>query len=371
VTHLTKANKVPSVFYRPEQHLCPICHTLLKRDHILWHKQVTFSTGAKMLVSWAYRCPGVTCPGSKDVFKSLKAEAVQLKYRRFSRELVVRIGYQHFWQHQTMYEIHDWLTNDLHLGISEREVAYIFVDFLALLSAAQPAKIRDKLGRLQWLIITIDGMQPEKGNDCLYIVREIQSGVTLLAVNLEESSQDALCEHLFEPLKDLAQELGLPWHGVVSDAQETIRLAVAQSLRGVPHQACQSHCLRDAGKLTFEADRAMKKELKASFRQALPRLRKRIQALPAADPFRPVLLDYTGAIRSVLPEGGVAPFELGGIRVFDALEDLVSSVIRCQKKGITSCYAGCLPWQNTACPSQTRLNGIGGNGNGSSTWSTC
>jgi hypothetical protein len=154
-----------------------------------------------------------------------------------------------------MYEIHDWLTQDLHLVICEREVANLIVDFLALLSAAQPAKIRDKLGCLHGLVISVDGMQPEKGNDCLYIVREIQCGVTLLAVNLEESSQEALCEQLFEPLKAWAQELGLPWHGVVSDAQETIRLAVAQSLQGVPHQACQSHCLRDAGKLTFEADR--------------------------------------------------------------------------------------------------------------------
>jgi hypothetical protein len=253
--------------------------------------------------------------------------------------MVVRIGRQCFWQHQTRDEVYAWLTQDLHLDICEREISNLVLDFLALLKAAQPAKIRHKLSSLKWLVISVDGMQPEKGNDCLYIVREIQCGVTLLAVNLEESSQEALCEHLFEPLKDLAQEFGLPWRGVVSDAQESLRLAVAQSLKGVPHQACQSHCLRDAGKLTFEADRAMKKELKASFRQALPRLRKRIQALPADDPFRPVLLDYTAAIRSVLPEGGVAPFELGGIRVFEALGDLESSVIRCQKKGITSCCA--------------------------------
>lgn len=131
----------------------------------------------------------------------------------------------------------------------------------------------------------------------------------------------------------------LGWRGVVSDAQETIRLAVAQSLKGVPHQVCQSHCLRDAGQLTFEADRATKKELKSAFRQALSRLRNRIQALPMDDPFRAVLLDYSGAIRSTLLEGGVAPFELGGIRVFEALEDLESSVLRCQKKAITSCYA--------------------------------
>ena len=122
------------------------------------------------------------------------------------------------------------------------------------------------------------------------------------------SSQDALCEPVFDPLKDLAQELGLPWRGVVSDAQETIRLAVAQSLKGVPHQACQSHCLRDAGKVTFEADRSMKKELKATFRRALPRLRKRIQALPADDPFRPVLLDYPAAIRSRSARRRCCPF---------------------------------------------------------------
>jgi hypothetical protein len=337
VAHLTKVNKVPKVYYRPEQNLCPVCHEPLKRDHILWHKQVIFTTGAKMLVSWAYRCPQEVCPGSKTDFRSLEAETVHLKYRCFSRELVVQIGYQHFWQHQTMYEIHDWLASDLHLEISQREVAYLLVDFLALLRAAQPAKIQGKLKPLEEVIIGVDGMQPEKGNDCLYIVRELQCGITLLAESLEESSQDTLCERIFEPLKDLIQNLGLRWGGVVSDAQETLRLAVAQSLPGTAHQACQSHCLRDAGKLTFEADRAMKTDIKASFRHVVHRLRKRILALPAENLFRAVLLDYVAVIRSLLLEGGIAPFELGGIKVFDALEDLESSVIRCQKKAITNC----------------------------------
>ncbi|MBU2611239.1 MAG: hypothetical protein KJ606_09895 [Chloroflexi bacterium] len=257
---------------------------------------MTFSTGVKLVSSWVYCCPQDNCAGADERFTSRKAESLHLKYRRFSRELVVKIGYRRFWHHQTMYEIYDWLNQDLQIAISDREVMHLIADFLALLKAAQSEKIRRKLSSLKWLVISIDGMQPEKGNDGLYIARELQCGVTLLAENLEESSQDALCEYLFEPLKDLAQEHGLPWRGVVSDAQETIRLAVAQSLKDVPHQACQSHCLRDAGKLTFEADRAMKKELKASFRQALPRLRKRIQALPADDPFRSVLLDYTAAV---------------------------------------------------------------------------
>jgi len=339
VSNLTKANKVSTEYYRPEQRLCPVCQRVLKRAYILWRKHLTFSTGVRLVTSWAYRCPQTDCPGAKRHYTSRKAETLHLKHRRFSRELIVRIGYQRFWHHQTMDEIYDWLTQDLQIIISDREVLHLITDFLALLKAAQPTKIRHTLSSLKWLVISIDGMQPEKGNDCLYIVREVQCGVTLLAVNLEESSWEALCEHLFGPLTALAQELGLPWQGVVSDAQESIRLAVAQSLKGVPHQACQSHCLRDAGKLTFEADRAMKKELKASFRQALPRLRRRIQTMPADDPFRSVLLDYTAAVRSVLPEGGVAPFELGGIKVYEALEDLEASVIRCQKKGLTNCCA--------------------------------
>lgn len=339
--YLKKSENTPKVSYRPEQILCSFCQNILRRDHILWRKYLIFSTGPKMVTHWGYHCGKDGCPGAKTMYRSAKAEKLHLRKRRFSRELVVRIGYQHFWQHQTLDEIHDWLTQGLHLAICRREVANLLVDFLALLKAAQPTRIRHKLSFLKWLLISIDGMQPEKGNDCLYIVREIQCGVTLLAVNLEESSQEALSKHVLEPLKELAQELGLPWHGVVSDAQETIRLAVGKSLEGVPHQACQSHCLRDAGKLTYEADRAMKKELKASFRQALPRLRRRIQTLPVDDPFRPILLDYTATIRSVLPEGGVAPFELGGIKVYEALEDLEASVIRCQKKGITSCYAAC------------------------------
>jgi len=371
VAHLSKVNEVPKVYYRPEQNLCPTCHEPLRRDHILWHKRVTFSTGDQQLVSWAYRCPTATCPGSKTDFRSCRAEAVHLKYRRFSRELVVRIGYRHFWQHQTMDEIHDWLVSDLHLKISQREVAYLWLDFLALLRAAQSAKIRRKLKLLPRAIIGVDGMQPEKGNDCLYIVRELQCGVTLLAENLEDSSQEALCKRILEPLKELLQALGLSWGGVVSDAQETLRLAIGQSLPGIPHQACQLHCLRDAGKLIFEADRTMKTDLKASLRPVVHRLRNRMLALPADDPFRAVLLDFAAAIRSLLVKGGVAPFEIGGIEVFDALNALETSMSCCQKKATISCSDACSSSSSAVCLLQRKLNGVAGNANGLSTWSIC
>jgi hypothetical protein len=216
-----------------------------------------------------------------------------------------------------------------------RHVLNLLADFLALLRAAQPAKIRQKLKRLKELVIGIDGMQPEKGNTCLYVVRELQVGLTLLAENLDDSSQTSLSEHLFEPLKQLAAQLGLGWRGIVTDAQESLRLAIAQSLSGVAHQTCQFHCLRDAGDWTFQTDRKLKKQLKATLRQRLITLQRRLSRLPEANPYRAVLVDYAEAIRTALLINGIAPFNLGGVSLFTALDNLANSLANCQKKGAT------------------------------------
>jgi hypothetical protein len=319
--------------YRPKQRFCSECHGVLKRSHILWRKRLITLTGPIWVTSWGYRCPNPDCPRPQVVYRSAEAEALHFKKHQFGRDVVVHLGYRRFWYHQTIYELHDWLTLDLKLPVSVRQILNLLLDFLALLRAAQPAKVRAKLKSLNRLIIGLDGMQPEKGNTCLYIVRELQLDLTLLAENLDESSEGEIMARLLQPLQELARELGLSWHGVVSDAQETIRTAVSQALPTVPHQACQSHCLRKAGELTFEADRSLKTQLKATWRKRLKRVEQRIARLAAPDPYQPILADYADAMHATLLEGGVAPFELGGLRVFDDLTALADSLGRCQEKG--------------------------------------
>lgn len=330
---------IPKRWYRPELQLCPTCQSILKRHHIRWHKRLFLLSGPIDVVSWVYACPDPTCAGAQAMHCSVEAESLHLKYRRYSRELIIHIGYRRFWQHQTMYEIHEWLTKDLQLPISDRQVLNLIADFLALLRAAQPAKIRERLAGLQRLIIGLDGMQPERGNRCLYVVRELQTELTLMAENLDDGNHTTLSPRLLEPLKTLAQEFGLSWHGVISDAQASIRLALQKSLPTVPHQVCQFHCLRAAGDLTFQADRNMKKRLKSAVRRQLGRLEHQIQRMPDTDPYRSILLDYVDAASSTLLEGGIAPFALGGVRVFEAMSDLAASLAQCQKKATISSYS--------------------------------
>lgn len=330
-------HEIPHQTYRPEQYRCPFCRAPLHRSHIGWRKCVIGITGPREITSWVYRCPEPTCANRMQNYISTQAEALHLKHRRFGRDVVVAVGYRRFWQHQTMYELHEWLTQDLTLSISKRQVLNLLGDFLALLRAAQPAKIRTQLPRQERWILSIDGMQPERGNTCLYVVRELQSGLTLLAENLDDSRQQTLSTQLLEPLQTLAAELGITWHGIVSDAQKSLRLAIQHSLPAVPHQTCQFHALRTAGDMTFQADRRMKKQLKKALRRPLARLQRRIAALPPTDLYRPILTDYADATRTTLWVGGVAPFELGGLRVLAALTAVAASLTRCQKKGPIRC----------------------------------
>jgi len=338
---LPKPAELPRRYYRPERRVCPTCGTVLKRHHVLWRKHLVLLSGPTYVTSWGYCCPNAGCANSGAIHRSAIAEQLHLGRGQFGRAVVVQIGYWRFWQHLTVSEIHARLVNALHLPICERAVLNLLGDFLALLRAAQPAKLvalAPELAEHKGLIISIDGMQPEKGNLCLYVLRDPRLSVTYLAESLEDSGAAALQKALLEPLRALAEQWALPVLGVVSDAQESIRLAVQAALPGVPHQCCHFHCLRDAGALTFEADRSMKTALKQRLRSSLGYLKRSIAKLPDDDRWRPVLADYALAIQTTLLEGGVAPFALGGVRVFDDLSALAASLRRCQEKGGTASW---------------------------------
>jgi hypothetical protein len=272
------------------------------------------------------------------VFTSAEAEQLTLKGRSFGRDVIVQVGYWRFWQHATLDEILE-RCQQRKIAISRREILNLLGDFLALLRAAQPAKIAAQRGffEQQGLILGLDGLQPEKGNDCLYIMREEQTGVVLVAETLATSSIQALDEQVLQPLASL----GFRVRGIISDAQDEIQKAVERRFPGVPHHTCHFHCLREAGKPTFEADRALKTDLKQALRPKLSGLSRRLKRLPLEDRCRLVLANYVTCLRSTLLVDGVAPFDLGGLQVCDDLQTVEDSLQRCREKGGTSSWTGC------------------------------
>jgi len=329
---IKKKTDIPKQYYRPELKRCPHCQWKLKRWHKLWHKYLSTLPGRFYVVSQGYRCSNPACDQAQTIYRSAEAEMLSVPGCSYGLDVIVEVGYQRFWQHRTVPEIHTIL--QAQIPISERQVLNLLANFLALLRAGQAAKIADlatEWHRQDGLVLAIDGMQPEKGSPALYVVREAQLGVTLKAEMLESGDQHTLATVILEPIK----QWGLPVKGIVSDAQESIRLAVARAYPDKPHQNCQFHCLKEAGRPSYEQDRTLKKQLKKLLRGYVRRMRAAVRRLPDHDPYRSVLVEYARLLHFALLTSGLPPFELAGIRLVQQLKTLEASLQRAQEKGGT------------------------------------
>ena len=327
-------SRVPNHYYRPEIQRCPYCARTLKRRYTLWDKYIVTWEGQRHVYNIAYSCPHRKCRGSSQLFVSHAANQLSLKGSGFSVDMVTRVGWWRFWECRTLDEIHQQFQAQ-QLPIARRHILNLLNDFLALLCAAQPLKIECYRPAFEpdGIILSLDAMQPEKGNDQLFVVREWKHQLTLLAKNLASGRASEIQTHLLEPIR----ALGFTVRAVVSDADDNIRRAVAQVWPEMPHQTCQLHCLREAGRPIFEADRAFKTALKKAIRAHSLRWRRKLQLLASDDPFRAVLSDYAEVVRIILRTEGRLPFELGGLQVCRELDELALSLSRCQKKSLMRC----------------------------------
>jgi hypothetical protein len=324
---------VPKHYYRPTlTTCCPRCGAPLRRRWTLWDKYLVTLEGRVHIFSVGYSCSRPRCSQARVIYRSVEAEQLSPKGSSFGYDLIVQIGRWRFWEHRTLDEIAIVLAAK-HLPVSRRHILNLIRDFLALLRAAQPAKIEAQRTyfKRHGMVISLDGMEPEQGNERLFLVREANLDLTLVAETLYSSRADLISRQLLEPVK----ALGFRIRAVVSDADKNIRRAVETSL---PHQACQVHCLCEAGRPIFEADRAVKTDLRRDIRAQLRPISRVLSQAPQDNPQDAVLSDYCEGLREALRADGLSPFELAGLKLYDELQCLETSLRRCQKKGgIPSC----------------------------------
>jgi hypothetical protein len=302
----------------------------------------------------------------KQTFGSRAAQALTVRGSSFALEVIVQIGYWRFWKRWTVTQIHEVLTQERQLPISEREVLYLIGVFLVLLRCTYPLRLAERATyfRRHPLFLSIDALKPEKGNTAFYVVRELKFGLVLQVTPLLSANHPTLERRVLEPVKALGYRI----RGVVSDDEQAIVLAVAHVFPDARHQTCQSHCLRDAATPIVEADQALKKALKQAIRAPFYTVCRELSQLEPEDPCQAVLNTYAELIRSTLTEGSKPPFALGGLRVFEDLTRLEASLARNQKKGAIHSWLNSWPWFNAGEASRLSIGGSSANETGWSNW---
>src|SRR4029077_10268142 len=115
------------------------------------------------------------------------------------------------------------------------------------------------------IILCIDGLQPEKGHETLYVVRELTRKRVWFAEPLLSATEDEV-RRLIQKAKGWAESLGTPVGLWVSDKQEAFVQGIAREFPDVPHRYCDNHFLRDVAKPVLEADSHAKVRMRKKVR---------------------------------------------------------------------------------------------------------
>src|SRR5262249_7866397 len=274
---------------------CPEC------QHRLWarydnYRTITTLDGVLRLTLSVRRCNNPDCPRYLKPYRPEAEPHFALPYHEFGLDVMATVGRLRHAAHRSIPEIPgEWTRRGL--VVAQRTVTNLLdrYDELRALASADPQRLGPLLRDQGRVILAIDGLQPDVGHEVLWVLRDCVSGEILLARSLLSSTAKDLAGLITE----VQRALPVPITGVISDGQESLRNAVKQALKGVPHQLCQFHYLREAAKPISEADRHAKKELKKRVR-GIRRIERQAEKQAESDPEAEeadIVRSYCAAVR--------------------------------------------------------------------------
>ena len=376
---------------------CKFCEAELETCGHRRRRVFTFN-GPQLLVVRAGRCRNRDCPGRHEFVNSWAEMAIAPPRWTVAWDVFAWIGHRRFARHWCVPQIRGELSDSHQIYLSEDAIEDYVGRYQTMVAARQGnlEELRQVYAEEKSLILSIDGIQPEKGHETLYVVRELTRQRVWFAEPLL-SSTHAEVRRVLLRAKNIATALERPVAGWISDKQEAFVQGIATVFSGTPHGYCKNHFLRDLAEPMLEEDSHAKVQMRRkvrglrSIQQAV--LRERADnaispekkgtetpptvlsgttvvvacAVPVAglplpvtevaaedqdahpvsvtstleeavaepSPAGQVVLDYCAAVRGILNDDQGGPLHPPGLRMAEALGEVRQSLDRClaAKKG--------------------------------------
>jgi hypothetical protein len=334
---------------------CPACGRMM---HVCDHRSRRFHTlqGPVELLCRLDRCPDRDCPGhSKTKSPELEVTLALPKWA-IGWDVFCWIGHRRYSRHWAIPQIQGELLDDYGVRLSQDAIARYVHRYQVMLAARQhdPEGLRRQYQAVGEIILSIDGLQPEKGHETLYVVRELTEKRIWFAEPLLSATADEV-RRLIKKAREWAESLGVPVALWLSDRQDAFVTGVAAEFPDVPHRYCDNHFLRDLARPVTEADSHAKVRMRKRVR-GLRAIEQAVLAWPKAevvegltpeapeaavtapvaadrpaavvDPAGGVVLDYCTAVRGILNDGQGGPLHPPGVRMAEALTEVHASLQR-------------------------------------------
>jgi hypothetical protein len=354
-----------------EDNVCAVCGAAL---HICDHRRHRIFTlqGPVEVVCKLAHCSDRQCAAHAKTRSPYAETTLTLPWWLIGWDVFCWMGHRRFARHWSVPQIRSELADPYQIALSADAVEDALRRYQTMLAARQqdPQVVAAAYRHVDALVLSIDGLQPEKGHETLYVVRELNAKRIWFAEALLSSSADEV-RRLLSQARAWATQLGLPVHLWLSDKQDAFVTGIAAEFPGVPHRYCVNHFLRDLAKPMLEADSHAKVKMRSKVRglrtierEVLQQRRPSAAAAPAVAPAAAspalvpaattpvthvpayqaakdiaaatappadaseVVLDYCSAVRGILNDDQGGPLQPPGLRMAEALGDVRASLQR-------------------------------------------
>src|SRR6266702_2271326 len=345
-----------------EDNVCAVCGAALHICDHRWHRIFTLQGPVEVVCKLAH-CSDRHCAAHAKTRSPYAETALTLPWWLIGWDVFCWVGHRRFARHWFVPQIRSALADTYQIPLSADAIEDAVRRSQTMLAARQPDPqvVAAAYRHVAALVVSIDGLQPEKGHETLYVVRELHAKRIWFAEALLSRSADE-GHRLLIQARAWATRLGLPVHLWLSDKHDAFVTGIAAEFPGVPHRYCVNHFLRDLAKPMLEADRHAKvtmrrkvRGLRAIEREVLQQ-RRRIAGEPPAvapvptPPAPPppahqlakavpvatdppaeagaVVLDDCSAVRGIRNDDQGGPFQPPGLRMAEALGDVRASLQR-------------------------------------------
>lgn len=265
------------------------------------------------------------------------------------------IGHRRFARHWAIPQIRDELKDSYGICLSDDAIEDYTDQYQTMVAAywQDIKQLDERYADTDEIILSIDGLQPEKGHETLYVVRELMHRRVLFAEPLLSSATEEI-RRLIVRAKTLAQTMNKRVVLWMSDKQDAFVKCIADEFPGVPHRYCENHFFRDLAKPVLEMDSTAKKKMRSKVRglraiernvldagngladqETLPDADGEVTESPPDDEFLgeggSIVLDYCSVVRGILNDNHGGPQRPPGIRMLDALNEVSRSLNRLKK----------------------------------------
>jgi len=261
-----KAATKKAHYKHPKGSKCDLCGSILGSTTSAVRHLINLEAKSKLRIQIRH-CRNEECINHKARLKPIAYINQIVPESGYGIDVYGLIGHLRLSARQTIPEIHQNILKTYpHIEFGERHVENM-MNHLSLSieqSGKNAAYLKHyfSLRNQPKLVLSIDGVEPEKGHSILYIVREVLSGKILFAHYSTYSDATSLSEEILLPLQQVLQAAGLQVAGWIADKELALGKAVQEVYKNVPFQHCQSHFLSAMKKPLTKADTELGKTIK-------------------------------------------------------------------------------------------------------------